>query len=98
MKIIPSLLGSVFVFLLATSCCWLPWLVVLLGGMRVLSTNFDNSNYGVFTARPGVLTNYYYVNILDLNTVWSTSDQLVFQGIIILQIYLCITLHMPYYV
>ena len=76
----------------------IPELVVLLGGMRVLSTNFDNSNYGVFTARPGVLTNDYFVNILDLNTVWSTSDQLVFQGIIILQIYLCITLHMPYYV
>lgn len=58
----------------------IPELVVLLGGMRVLSTNFDNSNYGVFTARPGVLTNDYFVNILDLNTVWSTSDQLVFQG------------------
>jgi hypothetical protein len=41
MKIIPSLLGSVFVFLLATSCCWLPWLVVLLGGSALGASAFS---------------------------------------------------------
>ena len=47
-----------------------PELTVLVGGMRVLNTNFDNSKYGVFTKRPGVLTNDFFVNMLDMNTVW----------------------------
>ena len=48
-----------------------PEMAVLLGGMRVLNTNFDNSNHGVFTNRPEALTNDFYVNLLDINTTWS---------------------------
>ena len=48
-----------------------PEMAVLLGGMRVLNTNFDQSNHGVFTNRPDVLTNDFYVNLLDINTTWS---------------------------
>jgi catalase-peroxidase len=45
-------------------------MTVLVGGMRVLSTNADGSAYGVFTARPGVLTNDFFVNLLDMATEW----------------------------
>ncbi len=52
-----------------------PELTVLVGGMRVLNTNFDGSKNGVFTARPGVLTNDFFVNLLDMNTAWkAVSD------------------------
>lgn len=47
-----------------------PELTVLVGGMRVLNTNFDGSKHGVFTARPGQLTNDFFVNLLDMNTAW----------------------------
>ena len=47
-----------------------PELTVLVGGMRVLNTNFDGSKHGVFTERPGVLTNDFFVNLLDMNTAW----------------------------
>ncbi len=47
-----------------------PEMTVLVGGMRVLSTNFDHSKHGVFTDRPGTLTNDYFVNLLDLGTKW----------------------------
>ena len=59
-----------------------PQMTVLLGGMRVLNANFDNSKHGVFTQRPGALTNDYFVNLLDLGTTWrATSDaQNVFVG------------------
>lgn len=59
-----------------------PEMTVLLGGMRVLDTNFDKSKHGVFTQRPEVLTNDYFVNLLDLGTTWNaTSDsQNVFEG------------------
>lgn len=59
-----------------------PEMTVLLGGMRVLNTNFDKSKHGVFTQNPEVLTNDYFVNLLDLGTTWSaTSDsQNVFEG------------------
>jgi catalase-peroxidase len=59
-----------------------PELTVLLGGMRVLKTNFDKSTHGVFTQRPEALTNDFFVNLLDLGTTWSaTSDsQNVFEG------------------
>jgi catalase-peroxidase len=53
-----------------------PEMTVLLGGMRVLNTNFDNSAFGVFTDRPEVLTNDFFVNLLDMDTVWMpTSDE-----------------------
>ena len=60
----------------------IPQLTVLMGGMRVLNTNFDHSKHGVFTQRPEALTNDYFVNLLDLGTTWrATSDaQTVFVG------------------
>jgi len=59
-----------------------PEMTALVGGMRVLNTNFDKSHHGVFTKRPEALTNDFFVNLLDLNTTWkSTSDtQDVFEG------------------
>ena len=52
-----------------------PEMTVLIGGMRVLNTNFDHSEHGVFTNRPEVLTNDFFVNLLDMNTEWkATSD------------------------
>src|SRR5690606_4273490 len=59
-----------------------PEMTVLLGGMRVLDTNYDGSKHGVFTNRPGSLTNDYFVNLLDLGTTWkATSEaQNVFEG------------------
>jgi catalase-peroxidase len=47
-----------------------PEMTVLVGGMRVLNANFDNSRHGVFTNRPEVLTNDFFVNLLDMNVVW----------------------------
>jgi catalase-peroxidase len=59
-----------------------PELTVLVGGMRVLNTNFDKSQLGVFTKRAEALTNDFFLNLLDLNTTWkATSDaQTVFEG------------------
>ncbi|MEM9934513.1 MAG: catalase/peroxidase HPI [Bacteroidota bacterium] len=51
-----------------------PEMTVLVGGMRVLATNFDGSKHGVFTDRPGELTNDFFVNLLDLRTKWSETD------------------------
>ena len=60
-----------------------PEMTVLFGGMRVLNTNFDQSNHGVFTNTPGVLTNDYFVNLIDYNNAWSAMDQTqnAFQGV-----------------
>jgi catalase-peroxidase len=57
-------------------------MTALVGGMRVLDTNFDSSKHGVFTNAPGKLTNDFFVNLLDFGTTWSaTSDaQDVFEG------------------
>jgi catalase-peroxidase len=52
-----------------------PEMTVLVGGMRVLNTNFDNSDYGVFTNRPGKLTNDFFVNLLDMDTEWKPSSE-----------------------
>ena len=53
-----------------------PEMTVLVGGMRVLNTNFDYSNHGVFTKNPGTLTNDFFINGMDLGTKWSaTSDK-----------------------
>lgn len=59
-----------------------PEMTVLVGGMRVLNTNFDGSKRGVFTERPGQLTNDFFKNILDMKTTWkATSDaQTEFEG------------------
>jgi catalase-peroxidase len=51
-----------------------PEMTVLVGGMRALDANYDGSTYGVFTNKPGVLTNDFFVNLLDMSTVW-TKDK-----------------------
>jgi len=51
-----------------------PEMTVLVGGLRVLGANWDGSDYGVFTDRPGVLTNDFFVNLLDLGTTWKPVD------------------------
>ncbi len=52
-----------------------PEMTVLVGGLRVLNANFDGSQLGVFTQRPELLTNDFFVNLLDMRTVWkATSD------------------------
>jgi catalase-peroxidase len=59
-----------------------PELTVLIGGMRVMDTNFDGSKHGVFTSRPGQLTNDFFVNLLSMNTQWKavSADKEVYQG------------------
>ena len=53
-----------------------PEMTVLVGGMRVLNANFGQSKHGVFTNRPGTLTNDFFVNLLDMNTKWQKSDDI----------------------
>ncbi len=50
-----------------------PEMTVLLGGLRVLNANFDNSKHGVFTKHEGSLTNDFFVNLLDYGTVWTPA-------------------------
>ncbi|WP_347218526.1 catalase/peroxidase HPI [Chryseobacterium sp.] len=59
-----------------------PELTVLVGGMRALDTNFDGSKHGVFTNRPGALTNDFFVNLLDMGTQWKamSDDKEVYMG------------------
>ena len=59
-----------------------PEMAVLVGGMRVLNANTGQSGHGVFTDRPGTLTNDFFVNLLDMNTGWdaSSTTQDVFEG------------------
>jgi catalase-peroxidase len=51
-----------------------PEMTVLVGGLRVLGTNYDGSDTGVLTATPGQLTNDFFVNLLDLGTTWTPAD------------------------
>ncbi|TDD44385.1 catalase/peroxidase HPI [Kribbella antibiotica] len=51
-----------------------PELTVLVGGLRVLGTNYDGSSYGVLTENPGTLTNDFFANLLDLGTEWKSTD------------------------
>lgn len=51
-----------------------PEMSVLIGGMRALNTNFDNNEYGVFTKNPKVLTNDFFVNLLDLDIEWKPTS------------------------
>ncbi|MHB8956535.1 MAG: catalase/peroxidase HPI [Pirellulaceae bacterium] len=59
-----------------------PEMTVLVGGMRVLNANFEQSEFGVFTERPETLTNDFFVNLLDMRTEWQKSgpDEQVFEG------------------
>ena len=50
-----------------------PEMTVLIGGLRALNANFGQSEHGVFTKRPGTLTNDFFVNLLDMNTKWQKS-------------------------
>jgi catalase-peroxidase len=59
-----------------------PEMTVLIGGLRVLNTNFDQSPNGVFTDRPEALTNDFFVNLIDMNTVWKpvSKEADIFEG------------------
>ena len=59
-----------------------PEMTVLVGGMRVLNTNFGRTKHGVFTRRPEALTNDFFVNLLDMGTVWkaTSKDEDLFEG------------------
>ena len=59
-----------------------PELTVLVGGMRALNANFDGSAHGIFTQRPGKLTNDFFVNLLDMGTAWKamSDDQELYLG------------------
>jgi catalase-peroxidase len=59
-----------------------PELTALVGGMRVLGTNYEGAKHGVFTDRPEALTNDFFVNLLDLGTTWKavSEDEYVFEG------------------
>jgi catalase-peroxidase len=59
-----------------------PEMTVLIGGLRVLNINFGQSKHGVFTQNPGALTNEFFVNLLDMRTVWTpiSQDKDVFEG------------------
>ncbi|KAL2204358.1 peroxidase/catalase [Sarocladium strictum] len=59
-----------------------PEMTVLVGGLRALNANWDGSSHGVFTTRPGVLTNDFFVNLLDMSTQWkSAGSEDVFEGV-----------------
>ena len=59
-----------------------PEMAVLLGGMRVLNTNYGQSQHGVLTNRPEALTNDFFANLLDMKTVWKPASEAgeVFEG------------------
>ena len=59
-----------------------PEMTVLIGGMRVMGTNFGDSDLGVFTERKGALTNDFFVNLTDMNTEWkpSASEKGIYEG------------------
>jgi catalase-peroxidase len=59
-----------------------PEMTVLIGGLRALNANFGHSKHGIFTKRPGTLTNDFFVNLLDMNTKWqpSSASEGVFEG------------------
>ena len=59
-----------------------PEMTVLVGGMRVLITNFGQTQHGVFTKRPEALTNDFFVNLLDMGTMWKAASEAedVFEG------------------
>jgi catalase-peroxidase len=52
-----------------------PEMTVLVGGMRALNTNFEQTRHGIFTKRPGVLTNDFFVNLLDMRTEWKATSE-----------------------
>ena len=57
-----------------------PEMTVLIGGLRALNVNFGNVQHGVFTKRPGTLTNDFFLNLLDMNTTWKKIGDDVYEG------------------
>jgi catalase-peroxidase len=59
-----------------------PEMTVLVGGLRVLNTNYDQSNHGVFTKQPGTLSNDFFLNLIDFGTTWKATSPAndVFEG------------------
>ena len=57
-----------------------PEMTVLVGGLRVLGGNWDGSDHGVLTERPGQLTNDFFVNLLDMATEWTATGEAVYEG------------------
>lgn len=59
-----------------------PEMTVLIGGLRVLGANHGDAKHGVFTSRPGALTTDFFVNLLDMGTVWKpvSEDEMLFEG------------------
>ena len=59
-----------------------PEMTILVAGLRVLGTNADGSHHGIFTNKPGTLTNDFFVNLLDMNTVWKSTSKAedIFEG------------------
>ena len=59
-----------------------PEMTVLIGGMRVLNTNYDGSKHGVFTKKPSTLSNDFFVNLIDMNITWKeiSEDEEIFEG------------------
>jgi len=57
-----------------------PEMTVLIGGLRVLGANAENSKHGVFTAKPGTLTNDFFINLLDMSTEWQPAGNGVYEG------------------
>ena len=57
-------------------------MTVLVGGMRALDANYDGSKHGIFTDKPGTLTNDFFVNLLDMGNEWKAvdADEEVFEG------------------
>ena len=60
-----------------------PEMTVLVGGLRSLNANAGQTAYGVFTSRPGTLSNDFFVNLLDMNTKWSKAakDEGMYEGL-----------------
>ena len=60
-----------------------PEMTVLVGGLRALNANYEQSEYGVFTDQPGKLTNDFFVNLLDMSTEWkvASDDKMFFEGV-----------------
>ncbi len=60
-----------------------PEMTVLIGGMRALNVNADGSTHGVFTDKPGTLTNDFFVNLLDMSTIWqkSADNEMIYNGV-----------------
>jgi len=59
-----------------------PEMTVLVGGMRSLNANFDESNHGILTNRPGTLSNDFFTNLLSMDTYWTPmdEDEMIFEG------------------